>query len=115
MPVAFLMTNIILFDENNSRNYNLAEMFRERYSYLMLLTKVEYKEFNSHLIDRLNAENLILSLWRNNDALSAIFIRNFYSYLSLYGSIDKAYRISLQKMMGSFRNELAWNSFILIQ
>ena len=115
MPVMLSAANINLYDANNGKNYDLMEMLENRYLYLMLLTKMNYKEFNSDLINKLNTENLLISLWRNNDALSAIFIRNFYYYLSLYGSIDKAYRMTLQKMTGLYQNHLAWNSFILIQ
>lgn len=115
LPVLLNKTNINIIDEMNNKHYNLLNLLKNKHLFLLLLTKMNYQDLNSSLLFKINTRYLILSLWRNNDALSAIFIRNFYYYLTRSSSVEKAYRRTVLKMKQNYENELQWNSFILIQ
>ncbi|MBU1075778.1 MAG: tetratricopeptide repeat protein [Spirochaetes bacterium] len=115
MQVDLNRTNVMIIDENNRKKYDLQDILHNKKMDLMLLTKIQYQDIDDKILQLINSDKLILSLWRKNDALSAIFVRKFYSFLSRSGSVNRSFQNAWLEMKKNYKNELGWNSFILIQ
>ena len=60
------------------------------------------------------AGNMLLSLWEIDDAVTFLFMNEFYSSLVSQNNMQKAYQSALRKVMAEYPEPSAWAGFIFI-
>ncbi|MDD5067503.1 MAG: hypothetical protein PHF84_10715, partial [bacterium] len=80
------------------------------------LTKLNfnYDKVNSDFLMELKAGRLLISFWRHNDAVAALFIDRFYSHLKSAKSVYTAFQTAQKEIAQKFKSPFLNENFILL-
>ena len=110
-------SNILISDPDIENKLVLFQILEQRKFELTLLTKLNfsYDDLSFTPLKYINSNKLVFPFWHNDDAVSTMFIEDFYDYLKNNKSVYKAFKQAQKHIKQKYNLPLFSENFLLIQ